>query len=100
MIDLRPHAEGTILPVRAQPGARRTAVCGAHNGMLKVSVTTAPEKGKATQAVADVLCEALLLSRAQVELLAGATSRQKQFLVRGLDVAELHQRIATALVRT
>jgi uncharacterized protein len=80
-----------------QPGARRSAVCGAHNGMLKISVTTAPEKGKATRAVADVLCEALSLSRSQVELLAGATARQKQFFVRGLDVDELNRRIAAAL---
>ena len=49
--------------------------------MLKVSVTAAPEKGKATEAVIDVLCEELSLARWQVELVAGATSRQKQFLV-------------------
>ena len=26
MIELTPHAEGTILPVRAQPGSKRDAV--------------------------------------------------------------------------
>jgi len=99
MIDLRHHPEGTILPVKAQPGARRSAICGAHNGMLKVSVTTAPEKGKANRTIVEVLCEGLLLSRSHVTLVAGQTARNKQFLIRGLDAAELSLRIAAALAR-
>jgi len=97
MIELKPHAEGVVLPVRAQPGARRSSVCGTHNGMLKVSVAAAPEKGKANQAMIEALCEALSLRRGQVELVAGATARNKQFLVRGVSIAELGARIAAVL---
>jgi uncharacterized protein len=99
MIDLRPDPEGTILSVKAQPGARRSAICGAHNGMLKVSVTSAPEKGKANRTIVEVLCEELSLSRSQVALVTGQTVRNKQFLIRGLDAAELSLRIAAALAR-
>jgi len=94
---LEPHADGVILTVRAAAGARRTGITGERNGMLKVSVAQAPEKGKANKAIIDVLAEALSLKRAQLELLSGATSPQKRFLVRGIAANELAQRIARQL---
>ncbi|HVU88251.1 MAG TPA: DUF167 domain-containing protein [Pirellulales bacterium] len=93
MIALKSHADGVVLPVRAQPGARRNCITGEHDGHLKVSVTAAPDKGKANQAIIDVLCEHLSLARSQVELLSGATSRIKQFLVRGVSIEELGRRL-------
>jgi uncharacterized protein YggU (UPF0235/DUF167 family) len=86
-----------VLPVKAQPGAKRNAVSGEHNGMLKVSVCQAPEKGKANRAVAEVLCEELGLRAAQLQLIAGETSAQKRFLVGGIPAQELAQRIAAVL---
>jgi uncharacterized protein len=97
MIELRPHAQGIVLPVRAQPGARRAAITGMHDGMLKVSVTAPPDKGKANQAIVELLCEALALSRSQVELLSGQTSRIKQLLIRDLSADEIVKRIAVCL---
>jgi uncharacterized protein len=96
-IDLRRHAAGTILPVKAQAGARRTALLGIHNGMVKVSVMAAPEKGKANARIVELLCQTLSLTRSQVELLCGATSPSKQFLIRGVSLEELARRIAAAL---
>lgn len=96
MIALEPHAQGTILPVRAQPGARRNEIRGEQEGALKVSVTQIAEKGKANKAVVEVLCHALDLRKSQIELLAGETSHQKRFLIRGLSPADLSARIARA----
>ena len=96
MIALEPHAEGTILPVRAQPGARRNELRGEQDGAIKVSVTQVAEKGKANKALVAVLCEKLNLRRSQLELIAGETGQQKKFLVRGLTTDELRQRIAHA----
>ena len=45
MIELQPHASGTILPIRARPGARRNEICGEQDGTLRVCVTQPPEKG-------------------------------------------------------
>ena len=90
---LEPHADGTILPVRAHPGARRNEIRGVQDGMLKVSVTQAPEKGKANKAVIEVLAKQLKLKKSQIELIAGETSHQKRFLVRGMKSAELAERI-------
>ena len=94
MIAITDHAEGCVLPVRAQPGARRAGVQGEQNGALKVAVTAPPEDGRANQALVEVLREALGLKRSQLELLSGQTSRDKRFLIRGLTRAELEQRLA------
>jgi uncharacterized protein (TIGR00251 family) len=93
MIEIGDHAEGCVLPVRAQPGARRAGVQGEQNGALKVAVTAPPEDGRANQALLEVLREVLKLKRSQVELLSGQTSRDKRFLIRGVDREELRQRV-------
>ncbi|MCX5643831.1 MAG: DUF167 domain-containing protein [Phycisphaerae bacterium] len=49
MLSIEPHPEGAILPVRAQPGARRNEIRGEQDGALKVCVTQSPEKGKANK---------------------------------------------------
>ena len=96
-VHLAEHAQGVALPVRAQPGARQNGLRGEHNGALRASVTQSAEKGKANEAIARLLCKKLKLRGSQVELLAGATSQNKQFLIREMTVAELTKRIATAL---
>ena len=96
-IQLDTTPSGIVLPVKAQPGARRNGITGEHAGALKVAVTQAPEKGKANDAIIDVLVEALGLKRNQIELISGATSPQKKFLVTGLTRQELDARINSRL---
>lgn len=94
MIHVSDHAEGCVLPVRAQPGARRNAIVGEHNGALKVAVTAAPEQGKANDAIAAVLAKALNLKSSQIELLSGPASRDKKFLIRGMESVSLASMIS------
>lgn len=97
MIDLEQIDSGVILRVRAQAGARRNSIAGIHDGALKVSVTQAAEKGKANKAIIETLCDQLDLRRSQVELISGATSPQKRFIVRDIEPQELQQRIASQI---
>jgi uncharacterized protein (TIGR00251 family) len=94
MIEVGDHAEGCILPVRAQPGAKRNGVQGEQNGALKVAVNAPPQEGRANDALLEVLRAELGLKRSQVELFSGPTSRDKRFLIRGVSRAELQERIA------
>jgi uncharacterized protein len=94
MIAIADHAEGCILPVRAQPGARKSGVLGEQAGALKLAVTAPAEDGRANKALVEILRELLDLKRSQVELLRGETSREKRFLIRGLEKTELERRIA------
>jgi uncharacterized protein (TIGR00251 family) len=92
MLLLEPHDDGTILSVRAQPGARRNEIRGVQDGILKVSVTQAPEKGKANKAVVELLAKKLGLKKSRIELLSGETSHQKRFLVHGIDCKTLAEK--------
>jgi hypothetical protein len=94
MISLTDHSEGLILPVRAQPGARKVGVLGEHAGALKIAVTAPPQDGRANQALVVALRELLQLKRSQIDLIAGEISRDKKFLIRGLTREELAVRIA------
>ena len=96
MIALEAHAEGTIIPVKAHAGARRNEIKPGPAGSLHVSVTQAPEKGKANKAIIALLAESLDLRKSQIELVAGEASPQKRFLVRGIAPAELAARIEQA----
>ena len=97
MVEVIEHPEGIVLPVRAQPGAKANAVRGEQAGALKVAVTQIAEKGKANQALVEVLAETLGLKRSQIELLAGEMQREKKFLIRGVTRDELAEKIAAAL---
>lgn len=83
--------------VRVQPGARRTGLIGRlASGEWKIAVTAPPEGGRANEAVAVVLAEALGLRARQVKVALGATSRSKVIEVEGIDDAEAAKRLAAA----
>jgi len=97
MIEITAHPEGCVLPVRVQPGARRTGIVGEQAGALKVAVTAPPQDGRANKAVIEVVHETLGIKRSQVELLSGLTSRDKKVLIRGLAKDDLDALIASVL---
>ena len=97
MIAIADHAEGATLAVRAQPGARKTAVIGEQAGALKVAVCAPPEDGRANEALVEALHDWLDVKRSQIELLSGKTNRNKVFLIRGINAMELMARITSKL---
>lgn len=97
MIDLQPHQAGVVLPVRALPGAKKNEIRGEQDGALKVSVTAAPEDGKANKAILELLAKKLKLRKSQLELLSGQTSRQKRVLIGGIELDELQEKLAALL---
>jgi uncharacterized protein (TIGR00251 family) len=96
MVDLETDARGVIIPVRAHAGARRNAILGERQGMLRVAVTAVPEKGKANRAIIDLLSEVLGVAKSAVELIAGETSAQKRFLIRDATFDEVRNAISSA----
>jgi uncharacterized protein (TIGR00251 family) len=96
---LEEHAEGVVLKVRAHAGARRNAIGTERDGHLQISVTQAPEKGKANRAIIALLADELHLRKSQIELVAGETSPQKRFLVREITLAALAAKISDATSR-
>lgn len=83
-----------VLPVTAQPGARRNEVVGTHDGRLKIAVAQIAEKGKANAALIEVLADFLGLKRSQIRLQSGETSRQKTFLIQAVTISDLQMKLA------
>ncbi len=97
MLEIEQTPEGVIMQVKAQPGSRKNEIRGEQNGALKVSVTQIPEKGKANKAVQEQLANGLGLRKSQVQLISGETSQIKKFLITGVTVDELCERITPLL---
>ncbi|WP_425399706.1 DUF167 domain-containing protein [Aeoliella sp.] len=97
MVHLVEHPDGTLLDVRARAGGRVNAVTGVRQGALLVSVTQVAERGKANQAIAAVLAQVFGCGKRQIELVRGATSSSKQFLLRGIDRDTAAHRIEAAI---
>lgn len=93
---LQPHPQGTLLAVRASPGSRKQGVTGVHGSRLKVAVHAAPEKGKANQAILEVLAEAFKLKRSQVVLKSGETSQAKSVLLIGITPEQVQAMLTAA----
>lgn len=96
-LDYESTPDGIVLPVQAQPGARRNGIVGLHAGRLKVAVTQIAEKGKANAAIIEALADGLRLKRSQIRQISGPTNPQKQFLISGVTEDELRQRLTAAL---
>lgn len=96
---LRLTREGVTLAVRAQPGARRTAIAGIYGegpaAQLKIAVQAPPIEGRANEALIAYLAMTFDLPRSAVVLVSGESSRSKVFLLRGVTAAAA-QRIVSA----
>jgi uncharacterized protein len=97
MIRIVVHAEGCVLSVRAQPGARRNAFVGEQAGSLKIAVTAPPDQGRANKALVELLAEKLDVKKSRIDLLSGSTSREKKFLLRGIAVDALAEKLREIL---
>jgi len=95
---LRAVAGGVTLAVRAQPGAKRTAIVGIYGegatAQLKIAVHAPPLGGRANAALTDFLAETFGVPKSAVGLAGGETSRSKIFLLKGITLAR-----ATAVLK-
>lgn len=91
MITISPHPSGAVLSVHAQPGAAKNECKGEYNEGLKVSVTQAPEKGKANKAILELLAKQLGVKKSQIELVSGEIAPKKRFLFHGLAPDRLRE---------
>jgi uncharacterized protein len=89
MLEIRDSEEGLTLSVRVQPKSSADRILGEHGGALKVSVTAAPEKGKANAAVIALLSEKLGIAKSAIEIVRGETSRIKTVRIRGMTKESL-----------
>lgn len=94
---LRADAGGVLVPVRAQPRARREGLAGLRAGSLRVATSAPPEDGRATARIGELLADLLGVPRSAVACVAGPTRRDKLYRVAGLTRTEAGSRLRGAL---
>lgn len=72
--------EGAEIAVRVTPKASRDRIL-VEDDTIRVYVTTVPEDGKANKAVVKLLSKALGVPKTRLDLIRGATSRDKVFRI-------------------
>jgi len=90
-------AATSYLELKVGPKASRDAILGWYGTALKVTVTAAPERGRANAAVASLIADALDLPSSAVEVVGGLTNSRKRIAITGLDEPELHRRLTAIL---
>jgi hypothetical protein len=94
---LRSVAGGVTLAVRAQPGAKKTAILGVYGegsaAQLKIAVQEPPIEGKANAALIAFLADTFGLAKNKVEIVSGELSRSKVFLLRGVSLEEVQTKV-------
>jgi uncharacterized protein len=95
---MRQTADGVTLAVRAQPGAKKTAIIGVYGegatAQLKIAVQGPPVEGRANEALIAFLAGFFAVSRTNVALISGELSRSKVFLLRGVVRAQAETALA------
>jgi hypothetical protein len=90
----RPRERGGLLRVRVQPRASRAEIAGWRpDGALGIRVTAAPVDGQANAAVGVLLAAALGVRPSAVEIVRGASGRDKYIRVAGLELDDVRQRL-------
>ena len=95
---MRVAADGadTLLDVLVVPGASRASVVGPHGDALRVRVAAPPERGRANDAVTELLAAALGIRPADVRVERGHAARRKTLRIAGLAPETVRARIAAA----
>lgn len=87
------NADHTDLSVRAQPRAARSEIVGQRGDALKVRLTAPPVEGAANRELEKLLAKVLGVSRSSVEVLRGASGREKVLRIHGLSPEDVRERL-------
>jgi uncharacterized protein (TIGR00251 family) len=78
-----------LVAVRVQPRSGRNQIAGERGGRLLVRVAAAPVEGQANRALCKLLAKAAGVARGRVEVVRGASARDKLVRIEGIGANEL-----------
>jgi uncharacterized protein (TIGR00251 family) len=93
-LNLHDGNRGAALAVRVTPRARKNEISEImSDGTVKIRVTAPPVDGKANEALIEFLADVLDVSPKKIEIVAGATGRNKLVSILGLDADDVQRKI-------
>jgi uncharacterized protein (TIGR00251 family) len=84
---------GLEIKVFVHPRSAQCKIAGIHDGALKIKLTKPPVDGQANAECCKFLAKHLGVSKSQVKVVRGKTSRQKVLLVEGVSEREVKERL-------
>jgi len=85
---------GAALAVRVTPRASRDEIAEILNdGTVRIRLTAPPVEGKANEALRSFLAEIIGVPRSKIEIVAGATGRDKLVSILDMDAEAVHRKI-------
>ena len=86
--------KGSALAVRVTPRASKNEISEVlSDGTVKVHLTAPPVEGKANEALLKFMAGVLGVASSRLEVVAGASGRDKIISVTDMDAATLHKKI-------
>jgi uncharacterized protein (TIGR00251 family) len=90
--------KGSALAIRVTPRASRNEISEIlSDGTVKIRLTSPPVEGKANEALIKFLSDVLDVPRSKIDIVAGATGRDKLVSILDLDAETVHARILRKL---
>jgi hypothetical protein len=77
MLDIREENGNITFKIKAKPKAKDNAIRGIRGDSLIVSVTAAPEKGRANKAIIELLAQNLKIAKSFIEIISGESYSEK-----------------------
>lgn len=93
----RPDGVVARISVTVSPGAARTELVGRHGGGWRARVAAPPERGRANDALVELLASALAIPRSSVRVVGGQRGRSKVVEVEGLRPEDVDRRLSRAV---
>ncbi len=91
MINLTAKDNGVSFAIRVQPRASRSEIAGELEGTLKIRLAAPPVDGEANEELIRLLSKLFKVTRSQIVIRSGQTSRNKLIVIDGVSVDEAEQ---------
>lgn len=78
-----------LLDVIVAPKSSRNVIIGEYQDRLKVALTAPPVDGKANKALVDFIADLANVSKKQVTVIRGMTSKKKTLEITGIKLTQL-----------
>ena len=90
---IRPHKKGVEISFLVLPRSSQSRIVGLHNDAVKIKLNKPPVDGQANAECCRVVAKYFGVSKTQVSVLRGTSSRQKTILVEGVSTLAVIERL-------
>lgn len=91
MINFTEKSGAIVFGVRVVPRASKSEIVGAHAGALKIRIASPPVDGAANAELVRLLSKTFGVSKSEIEIVGGPTSKTKQVKIAGLTIEKFLQ---------